>query len=154
MCIFDGLLTKLWATIMNKIILSALLLILSSALYAHDFSTPEQAVESYIKAVKTGSGEHITMAFDETAMIKYYDDNSKLNNYSRDEFAKLVNTGNQWDAEIKITNMLRTENAANATVEFTWGENGEHGYVDYLNLLNNGTSWHITSKVAQYVKRK
>ena len=87
-------------------------------------------------------------------MIKYYDDSGKFNNYSRDEFAKLVNTGNQWDAEIKITNMLRTENAANATVEFTWGENKQHGYVDYLNLLFDGESWHIASKVAQYVKRK
>ena len=139
---------------MNKVLLSAAILFLSTNLFAKDFATPEQAVESYIKAVKTGSGEHITMAFDETAMIKYYDDSGKFNNYSRDEFAKLVNTGNQWDAEIKITNMLRTENAANATVEFTWGENKQHGYVDYLNLLFDGESWHIASKVAQYVKRK
>ena len=139
---------------MNKVLLSAAILFLSTNLFAKDFATPEQAVESYIKAVKTGSGEHITMAFDETAMIKYYDDSGKFNNYSRAAFANLVNTGNQWDAEIKITNMLRTENAANATVEFTWGENKQHGYVDYLNLLFDGESWHIASKVAQYVKRK
>ena len=139
---------------MNKVFLSVVILFCTASFYAADFATPELAVESYIKAVKTGSGEHLMMAFDETATIKYYDNNGKFNNYSRDEFAKLINSGNQWDAEITITNMLRTENAANATVEFTWGENKEHGYVDYLNLLYDGKSWRVTSKVAQYVKRK
>lgn len=120
---------------------------------AHDFSTPEEAVESYITAVKTGSGQHITMAFDETATIQYYNDKNELKTYSRDEFAKLVSQGNEWDAVIEITNMLRTNNAANATVEFTWGDNAENGYVDYLNLIYDGSSWHITSKVAQFVPR-
>ncbi len=139
---------------MYKIILSFALFLITSVTMAHDFSTPEQAVESYMTAVKTGSGEHLIMAFDETATIKYYNEKSELKEYSRDEFAKMINTGNQWQADIKVTNMLRTANAANATVEFTWGENGEHGYVDYLNLLYDGESWHITSKVAQYVARK
>ena len=42
--------------------------IANSAL-SHDFTSPEQAVNSYITAVKTGSGKHIEMAFTETAYI-------------------------------------------------------------------------------------
>jgi hypothetical protein len=38
-------------------------------------------------------------------------------------------------------------------VEFTWGENAEHGYVDYLNLIYADGSWRIANKVAQYVSR-
>ena len=141
---------------MKILLLSLFILVISSTITAsdHDFKTPEEAVESYITAVKTGSGKHIKMAFQETAYIQYYNDKNEYDNYSRDEFANLVDGGNEWDADIKITNMLKTGNAANATVEFTWGKNQEHGYVDYLNLVYDGKSWHVTSKVAQYVKRK
>ena len=140
-----------WIVVTTLLLLTS---VMTNTAYAKDFATPEEAVESYITAVKTGSGEHITMAFAQGATIKYYDQDAKFQNFVRDDFAKLVNTGNAWDAEIKITNMLRTENAANATVEFKWGEKGEHGYVDYLNLLYDGKSWHIMSKVAQYISRK
>ena len=133
---------------------SIMITALTSTVTAHDYATPEEAVEAYITAVKTGSGNHIIMAFDDTATIQYYNHKNERKNYPRDEFAKLVDTGKKWDATIEMTNLLRTSNAANATVEFTWGENGENGYVDYLNLINDGESWHITSKVAQYVKRK
>lgn len=121
--------------------------------FAEDFKTPEAAVNTYITAVKTGSGKHIEMAFSESASIQYYDAEGTLNDYSRDAFAKLVNTGNQWNAKIEITNLKKTKNAANATVEFTWGENGKRGYIDYLNLIFDGSSWHITDKVAQYIER-
>ena len=98
-------------------------------------------------------GASIIMAFEDTARIQYYDNNNEFRNFTREEFKKLVDTGNQWDADIKMTNLLRTDNAANATVEFTWGKEGEHGYTDYLNLIYDGKSWHITSKVAQYIKQ-
>ena len=142
---------------MARLLLPAVLLLLSLGIthqsQAHDFSTPEEAVNSYIKAVKTGSGKHIEMAFEETARIQYFDRQGNYNNYSRDEFSKMVDGGNDWDAKIEITKMLITGKAANATVEFTWGDKKEHGYVDYLNLIKDGDSWHITSKVAQYVPR-
>ena len=133
--------------------IAVVLLFVTNQLAAEGFATPEDAVGSYIKAVKTGSGKHIEMAFEETARIQYYDHEGKYNNYTRDEFKKLVDTGNKWDAKIEITNMLKTGKSANATVEFTWGANKEHGYVDYLNLIHDGESWHITSKVAQYIPR-
>ena len=134
-------------------ILAAICLLLHNLLLASTFATPEEAVNTYITAVKTGSGEHINMAFSSAASIQYYDGEGAFKNYTRSDFAELVNTGNQWDAKIEITDLKLTKHAANATVEFTWGENGERGYVDYLNLIYDGTSWRITDKVAQYVDR-
>ncbi|MCC2606733.1 nuclear transport factor 2 family protein [Planctobacterium marinum] len=120
---------------------------------AHGFKTPEEAVNSYIKAVKTGSGKHVEMAFSETASIQYYNDKGVYQSYTRDAFAALVNTGNQWDANIHITDLKTTGYAANATVAFSWGEEQKKGYIDYLNLIYDGKSWHITDKVAQYIDR-
>lgn len=37
--------------------------------------------------------------------------------------------------------------------QFTRGERGQPGYVDYLNLIDADGSWRITNKVAQYVSR-
>jgi len=134
-------------------IFSSFVFFVSSA-HAHDFSEPEEAINSYITGVTTGSGEHVEMAFTEAASIQYFNHENVYNNFTRDEFAKLVNNGNKWNANVEITEMKKTGNAANATVEFTWGEQGEHGYVDYINLIFDGKSWHITDKVAQYIKRK
>lgn len=128
-------------------------ILVATGAVAHDFTTPEQAVKTYIKAVKTGSGKHIKMAFTESASIQYFDDEGTFNNYTRDAFSKMVDGGGDWDAKIVITEMKTTGKAANATVEFTWGAKNQHGYVDYLNLIHDGKSWHITDKVAQYVKR-
>ncbi len=135
-----------------------LLLILSafcftSSALANDFKEPGQAVNAYITAVSTGSGEHVEMAYTEDATIKFYDRQENYKEYTREGFAKAVNTGRNWDAKIEMTALLVTGNVANATVDFTWGENGEHGYVDYLNLINLNGSWHISSKVAQYISR-
>ncbi len=132
--------------------LSVLLFTSCSAL-AHGFKTPKEAVNTYITAVKTGSGKHVEMAFAESASIQYYNDKGTYQNFTRDAFAELVNTGNQWDANIEITDMKTTGFAANATVEFSWGKEQKKGYVDYLNLIYDGKSWHITDKVAQYVDR-
>lgn len=126
----------------------------STSVLAHGWKTPEEAINAYITAVKTGSGKHIEMAFTESASIQYYNDKGVFLKYSRDDFAKLVDSGDDWDAKIEITDLKKTGKAANATVEFTWGENGEKGYVDYLNLIyDEKDSWHITDKVAQYVDR-
>lgn len=130
-----------------------LVLALSANAVAEDFAEPEAAVQAYITAVSTGSGAHIEQAFAENAEIQYYNQDGDYQFFSRDGFAEVVDTGNTWDARIEITNMLRTGKAANATVEFTWGENGEHGYVDYLNLIHANGSWRITNKVAQYLER-
>ncbi len=127
--------------------------ILAKNSFAHGFTSPEQAVNAYIKAVSTGSAEHIEMAFSTSASIQYYNDEDEFKRYTRDEFSKLVGTGNKWDAKIEITQMKVTGKAANATVEFTWGEQNQHGYVDYLNLIHDGKSWHISDKVAQYLAR-
>lgn len=129
-------------------------LLCTSVVAAQDFKEPQQAVEAYITAVSTGSGEHVEMAYTEDATIKFYDREERYWEYTRESFAKAVNNGRKWDAKIEITALLVTGNAANATVDFTWGENGEHGYVDYLNLINSNGGWHITNKVAQYVSRK
>ncbi|HMA99156.1 MAG TPA: nuclear transport factor 2 family protein [Wenzhouxiangella sp.] len=138
---------------MTLVWMTALFLLASTAANAQTFQEPEQAVQAYITAVSTGSGAHIEQAFADNASIQYYDDAGEYQYYSRDEFAELVDTGNTWDATINMTNLLRTGKAANATVEFTWGENGERGYVDYLNLIYADGSWRITNKVAQYVSR-
>ena len=132
---------------------AAFFLLTPAAANAQTFQEPEQAVRAYITAVSTGSGAYIEQAFADNAAIQYYDDAGEYQYYSRDEFAELVDTGNTWDATINMTNLLRTGKAANATVEFTWGENGERGYVDYLNLIYADGSWRITNKVAQYVSR-
>lgn len=142
---------------MNKVINLFVLLstfLCTSIASAHDFSEPEQAVNAYITAVSTGSGEHVEMAYDADATIKFYDRENNYWQFTRDSFAKRVNNGRSWDAKIEITKLLVTGNAANATVEFTWGDNNEHGYVDYLNLIKSDGSWHITNKVAQYISRK
>lgn len=126
----------------------------ASQALAHGWKTPEAAIKAYITAVKTGSGKHIDMAFTESALIQYYDDEGKYNVYTREEFKALVDSGRQWDAKIEITDLKKTGKVANATVEFTWGKDGEKGYVDYLNLtFDKKNSWHITDKVAQYIKR-
>ncbi|BDX04805.1 nuclear transport factor 2 family protein [Planctobacterium marinum] len=129
-------------------------MVFATTAFAHGFKSPEAAIESYITAVKTGSGKHIEMAFAESASIQYYDEQGEYKVYSRDSFAKLVNSGNEWDANIEITSLRKTGNAANATVEFTWGSENQKGYVDYLNLIYDGKSWHISDKVAQFVPRK
>jgi hypothetical protein len=131
----------------------ATLILAAGFSHAHDYASPEDAVNTYIRAVKTGSGDLVKMAFIQSASIQYFDTDGNYQNYTRDAFAELVNTGNTWGATIEITDLKRTGNAANATVEFTWGDNKQHGYVDYLNLINEGGSWHITDKVAQYVER-
>lgn len=131
----------------------AMSLVLSGKVFAHAFGSPQDAVNSYITAVKTGSGEHIKMAFLESASIQYYDKDGSYRNYTRDAFADLVDTGNQWNVVITISGIKTTGNAANATVEFSWGDEGKKGYVDYLNLINHDGSWHITDKVAQYIER-
>ncbi|GAB5380319.1 MAG: hypothetical protein Alis3KO_09710 [Aliiglaciecola sp.] len=139
--------------IVLKTVLATLCFLISNLVLANSFATPEEAVNSYITGVKTGSGEHVLAAFSESASIQYYDEEGKFNDYTRDAFAKLVDTGNQWNAKIQITDMKRTNKAANATVEFTWGENGKKGYVDYLNLIHNGESWQISDKVAHFIER-
>lgn len=133
--------------------LTLILLGLSASALAEDFETPSDAVNAYITAVSTGSGAHIEQAFAEHAQIQYYDGEGAYQSYDRADFAALVDKGDTWDAEIEITNLLRTGKAANATVEFTWGDQSQHGYVDYLNLLYADGSWRITNKVAQYVAR-
>jgi len=137
-----------------------ILLVLLSSLFctsvtlAYDFKEPRQAINAYIAAVSTGSGEHVEKAYTEDATIKFYDRENRYWEYSRESFAQAVNNGQRWDAKIEITALLITGNAANATVEFTWGKKGEHGYVDYLNLINSNGSWRITNKVAQYISRE
>jgi hypothetical protein len=138
---------------MYKIILFASCVLFSQGLFADTFSSPEDAVNTYITGVKTGSGKHINMAFADSASIQYYDEEGKFRIYAKEEFAKLVDTGNEWGAKIEITNMKKTKYAANATVEFTWGQNNKKGYVDYLNLIYIDGSWRISDKVAQYVER-
>ncbi len=143
---------------MNKYLFTAKTLMTSMFLLcfstmAFSFDTPEAAVNSYITGVKTGSGEHVIAAFSESASIQYYDQDGQFRVYTRADFAELVDSGNQWNAQIDITAMKKTVNAANATVEFTWGDNGEKGYVDYLNLIYDGKSWKVTDKVAQFVNR-
>lgn len=134
-------------------VLTLPLLVLSLNAPAADFQEPSDAVDAYITGVSTGSGAHIEEAFADNAEIQYYNGEGEYQYYSRDEFAALVDDGDIWDAEIEITNLLRTGKAANATVEFTWGDRSQHGYVDYLNLIHADGSWRITNKVAQYVTR-
>jgi len=136
-----------------KLVLLATLFCSSTA-FAKDFKEPQQAIDAYITAVSSGSGEHVEMAYSADATIKFYGRDQLYREYTRESFATAVNTGNSWGAKIETTALLITGNAASATVEFTWGENGEHGYVDYLNLINSNGSWRITGKVAQYVSRK
>jgi len=142
---------------MNKITLSLALLstfFCTSLTWAEDFKEPQQAVNAYITGVSTGSGEHVEMAFTDDATVKFYDAKNRYLEYTKESFVKAVSTGRNWDAKIEITELLRTGNVANATVEFTWGETGEHGYVDYLNLINSNGGWNITNKVAQYISRE
>lgn len=126
---------------------------LNTMAHAETFAEPADAVHSYITGVSTGSGAPVTAAFADNADIQYYNQDGEYRFFSRDEFAELVDGGDDWDARIEITNLLLTGHAANATVEFTWGENGEHGYVDYLNLIKTDDGWKITNKVAQYIPR-
>ena len=115
--------------------------------------TPEDAINHYITAVKTGSGLHFRIAFKDTAAIQYFDREDQYKQFTRDAFAEYVNTGNQWGAQIEITELKTTGKVANATVEFTWGEQGQFGYVDYLNLIDDGSGWKISDKVAQFIRR-
>ena len=128
-------------------------LLITTPVLGSEFAEPSEAVNAYITGVKTGSGAHLEQAFADTARIQYYNDKGEYQLFTRSEFAAMVDGGSDWDANIEITNLLKTGNAANATVEFTWGDSGQHGYVDYLNLIYADGSWRITNKVAQYVAR-
>jgi len=142
---------------MNVFKLSIILfcsMLANTMLIAAEFETPEQAINSYITAVSTGSGMHIESAYTDDATIKFYDQQGRFREYSKSSFAKAVDNGQDWDAKINITSLRIIQNAASATVEFTWGENKEHGYVDYLNLIKVGGYWKISGKVAQYISRK
>jgi len=130
------------------------LLLISSAVKSHDYATPEDAVNAYIQAVKTGSGELVKMAFQASASIQYYNQEGEFKQFTREEFANAVNTGNEWDASINITSVRKSGFAANATVEFVWGKQQQHAYTDYLNIIYDGKSWHISDKVAQYKSLK
>lgn len=134
-------------------LLSLPLLLLPFGALAADFPEPTDAVNAYIEGVSTGSGAHIEQAFADHAVIQYYNGDDEYRFFTRADFAALVDDGDTWDAQIDITNLARTGMAANATVEFTWGERRQHGYVDYLNLIYADGSWRITNKVAQYVSR-
>ncbi|MCF2859772.1 nuclear transport factor 2 family protein [Pseudoalteromonas sp. SMS1] len=120
---------------------------------AHKFTTPKSAIQSYISGVSEGVGKNVEMAFQKSATIQFYDSKGKFNSFQRDEFIKLIDTGKKWNVEVEITHLSMTKHAANATVEFIWGKNSEHGFVDYLNLMFDGEKWQITNKVAQYVSR-
>lgn len=141
-------------TILLNILLSGLLFLFATHTIAHGWKTPEEAVNAYIKGVKTGSGKHIEMAFTASANIQYYNEKGGYQTFTRDAFKDVVDTGKHWDVTIDITHLKKIGNIANATVEFTWGASKEKGYVDYLNLIyDDKKSWHITDKVAQYVTR-
>ncbi|KZN34101.1 hypothetical protein N474_22530 [Pseudoalteromonas luteoviolacea CPMOR-2] len=120
---------------------------------AHNFMTPQEAINSYVQGVTNGVGKDVEKAFQETATIQFYDSRGSFNNFNRNQFIELINTGNKWSAKVEITSLLITKNAASATVEFNWGKSKEHGFVDYLNLIFDGQKWQITSKVAQYVSK-
>ena len=130
------------------------LLLFASVTKAGDFKEPQYAINAYIAAVSTGSGEPVEIAYTADATIKFYDQEERYQEFTRESFAKAVNTGRNWGAKIEITSLRVTGKAASATVEFTWGENGEHGYIDYLNLIYVNGGWKISSKVAQYISRK
>ncbi|AOT11075.1 nuclear transport factor 2 family protein [Pseudoalteromonas luteoviolacea] len=135
---------------------TASLIVLTCALFkanAQDFATPQAAINSYITGVTQGIGKNVEMAFQESATIQFFDQRDHFNSFNRNQFIKLIDTGNKWHAKVEITKLLKTNNVANATVEFTWGEHKQHGYVDYLNLVFDGKKWQVTSKVAQYVSR-
>ena len=134
------------------VLLSALLF--TSMTLADGFKEPQQAVNAYVTAVSTGAGEYIEKAYTSDATIKFYDSDENFHEFTRESFTKAVNTGRNWDVKIETTSLRVTDKVASATVEFTWGENGEHGYVDYLNLIYVNGSWKISNKVAQYVSRK
>ncbi|MDK1288365.1 nuclear transport factor 2 family protein [Pseudoalteromonas umbrosa] len=121
---------------------------------AKEFNTPQEAVGTYITGVTLGIGKNIEMAFQKTATIQYFDERGQYQIFGRDQFMQRIDTGNKWAANVEITNLLITENIANATVEFTWGKEKQHGYVDYINLIFDGEQWQITSKVAQYISRQ
>ena len=121
---------------------------------AEQFNTPQEAVGTYVTGVTLGIGRNIEMVFQKTATIQYFDERGQYQIFGRDQFMQRVDTGNKWAAKVEITNLLITENVANATVEFTWGKEKQHGYVDYINLIFDGQQWQITSKVAQYILRK
>ncbi|KAF7771920.1 hypothetical protein PCIT_a1886 [Pseudoalteromonas citrea] len=121
---------------------------------AGQFNTPQEAVGTYVTGVTLGIGRNIEMAFQKTATIQYFDERGQYQIFGRDQFMQRVDTGNKWAAKVEITNLLITGNVANATVEFTWGKEKQHGYVDYINLIFDGQQWQITSKVAQYISRK
>jgi len=130
------------------------MLFFTSATLANGFEEPQQAINAYITAVSTGSGEHVEKAYASDATIKFYDNEERYQEFTRESFAKAVNTGRNWDVVIEITSLRVTGKAASATVEFTWGENSDQGYVDYLNLIYINGSWKISNKVAQYISRK
>ncbi|KID56148.1 hypothetical protein JF50_17855 [Pseudoalteromonas luteoviolacea] len=131
------------------------LILICAAFKAHaqDFATPQEAINSYITGVTQGIGKNVEMAFQESATIQFFDQRDNFNSFNRNQFIKLIDTGNKWHVNVEITKLLKTKNVANATVEFTWGEHKQHGYVDYLNLVFDGKKWQVTSKVAQYVPR-
>ena len=139
----------------NSVILVLLgSLFFASIIQANEFKEPQHAVDAYITAVSTGAGEYVEMAYTADATIKFYDQKDGYHEFTRESFAKAVNTGRNWDAKIEVTSLRITSKVASATVEFTWGDDGEHGYVDYLNLIQVNGSWKISSKVAQYISRK
>lgn len=91
--IYTGLLSTLLST--------------SSAAKSHDYTAPKDAVNSYRKAVKTGSSEYKKMAFQASASIQYYNQKAEFKQFTRDEFANAVNTGNEWDASINKTSVKK-----------------------------------------------
>jgi hypothetical protein len=136
------------------ILISYILTFTTFTASAKEFNTPQEAVGTYITGVTLGIGKNIEMAFQKTATIQYFDERGQYQIFGRDQFMQRIDTGNKWAANVEITNLLITGNVANATVEFTWGKEKQHGYVDYINLIFDGQQWQITSKVAQYILRK
>jgi ABC-type arginine transport system ATPase subunit len=131
-----------------KVLVFALVLILSYSLFAEDKGDIEQTINSYIKSVDTQNADAINKTvLSNASIITVNEITNNVDNYSTAQFVNLVKEGQKggWQRNVNIDNIDITGKTAIAKVDITDSKVKESAYVTLVK--NNGT-WKIASQIS------
>jgi ABC-type arginine transport system ATPase subunit len=131
-----------------KVLVFALVLILSYSLFAEDKGDIEQTINSYVKSVDTQNADAINKTvLSNASIITVNEITNNVDNYSTAQFVNLVKEGQKggWQRNVNIDNIDITGKTAIAKVDITDSKVKESAYVTLVK--NNGT-WKIASQIS------
>ena len=131
-----------------KILVFALVLILSHSLFAEDKGDIEQTITSYVNSVDTRNADALNKTVLSNASITTVNEiTNNVDNYSTAQFVNLVKNGQKggWQRNVNFGNVDITGNTAVAKVNITDSRVKESAYVT---LVKNNGSWKIASQLS------